>query len=749
MKKTLFLFLLFIISLTLSGQNLKTHTGKVSLTGYPNCTESYTYYLDEYGHEVRHGKYSFSGSHVEELYGVEQGDAQVFTTKSTISVTATYKNGYYDGVFTEKTVETHNYGDVRNNTMVYSVTFKDGSPAGPFSVKFYSNGKLDEQIERTATSFKYNSGDQSISGSYDAKGNASGKWTVKNDFTWGGKREWILNMVNGFAVSVATFKINDNTPIYSTDPQDKAIATSFASGEISFNELISKDYLIFNHYNLINKPGGYSSAFAPLIDMKRLVGSYFNKGAVHWDVGPGDWFKGYICKSTQSNIRDLAFNEFSDKQNNRSNWSEEHWADGWVAFSYPTTRDDLFPGDLDFSVGNNNCIYLLFPSSWYEGDVLPVLEHKRKEMERLEEEARRQALAIAEARKKAEAELALKRWKEKAQSNLSEYLDKMILNDEDRDNMLEAQRLIDKAFMTSKTSDYLHKTHAIIEERWGKNQDVYYQMFGILPVLEYSIIEQNLDSEPYYAIVNILVDRSWNKKKSERDPVAKRVRLSIKSNATVEPIFDSIVTVDLKAARSVAEQGVVAVVSEAEKPSTVEPTTGKVAEPQHNVVNPPTVPEESVENQQVIVPNQQPSPSPSTDGAIYRKGSSLLYTDTNTALARDSFSDQAKWIQYEKGAKQMNIGKYMYIASGVSLALAGAGIAIMSSAENDSTYNIGMYGTIAGLVLTPACAVTGLILSMSGKSKLEAIVKENNQGLATSTFSMGVQPNGIGLAYNF
>ncbi|MBP5719442.1 MAG: hypothetical protein J6W82_00080 [Bacteroidales bacterium] len=97
----------------------------------------------------------------------------------------------------------------------------------------------------------------------------------------------------------------------------------------------------------------------------------------------------------------------------------------------------------------------------------------------------------------------------------------------------------------------------------------------------------------------------------------------------------------------------------------------------------------------------------------------------------------------------MNIGKYMYIASGVSLALAGAGIAIRSSAENDSTYNRGMYGTIAGLVLTPACAVTGLILSMSGKSKLEAIVKENNQGLATSTFSMGVQPNGIGLAYNF
>ena len=97
----------------------------------------------------------------------------------------------------------------------------------------------------------------------------------------------------------------------------------------------------------------------------------------------------------------------------------------------------------------------------------------------------------------------------------------------------------------------------------------------------------------------------------------------------------------------------------------------------------------------------------------------------------------------------MNTGKYLYIAGGVSLAIGGGCLAAMATAKDDSAYTGARIGTVSGLAIAPICAVTGLILRLNGKSKLETVVSTKNNGLASSTISFGAQPNGIGLAYRF
>lgn len=95
----------------------------------------------------------------------------------------------------------------------------------------------------------------------------------------------------------------------------------------------------------------------------------------------------------------------------------------------------------------------------------------------------------------------------------------------------------------------------------------------------------------------------------------------------------------------------------------------------------------------------------------------------------------------------MDTGKTLYFVSAGTLAVGGVGFVLME-VGNDAAYTAGMCTFIAGLVATPLCAITGLILRLSGKSKLETVVKDYNNGLS-STVSFGMQPNGFGIAYNF
>ena len=134
---------------------------------------------------------------------------------------------------------------------------------------------------------------------------------------------------------------------------------------------------------------------------------------------------------------------------------------------------------------------------------------------------------------------------------------------------------------------------------------------------------------------------------------------------------------------------------------------------------------------------------------IIRKGSKLLLADTGAPITATDLGNQDLWDLYSKGSSLMNTGKYLYIAGGVSLAIGGGCLAAMAGAKDDSTYTGGMIGFVAGLAIAPICAVTGLILRLNGKSKLESVVSTKNNGVASSTISFGAQPTGIGLAYSF
>ena len=148
--------------------------------------------------------------------------------------------------------------------------------------------------------------------------------------------------------------------------------------------------------------------------------------------------------------------------------------------------------------------------------------------------------------------------------------------------------------------------------------------------------------------------------------------------------------------------------------------------------------------------NDSETSQPSTTGnTIIRKGSKLLLADTGAPITATDLGNQDLWNLYSKGSSLMNTGKYLYIAGGVSLAITGGCLAAMATTKYDSVYAVAMIGTISGLAIAPICAVTGLILRLNGKSKLETVVSTKNNGLASSTISFGAQPNGIGLAYRF
>ena len=135
-------------------------------------------------------------------------------------------------------------------------------------------------------------------------------------------------------------------------------------------------------------------------------------------------------------------------------------------------------------------------------------------------------------------------------------------------------------------------------------------------------------------------------------------------------------------------------------------------------------------------------------GAVQREGSKLVFADSKLPLSEKDFSQPSTWQDYQKAVSKMNTGKTFYYVSAGALAVAGAGIAVMSATDNNATYTMGMYATVAGIVVAPVCAIAGVVMRLSGKSKLESIVKENNNKI-TSTMSFGIQPNGIGLAFSF
>ena len=566
MRKVLSFFCLTVLVCPLFAQNLKTHTGKVDVRGvleysqFNNCTETYTYYLDKYDHEIRNGSYSLTGSYTETYEGRDQGVFMSVTIKHTLTVTATYKDDKYNGAFKYKETITQNIGEYKTAVAEYLCTFKDGEATIPCYSKKTVDGKITEQCERSSSKFNYQIGRSSVTGQYDSNGRATGKWIINGDW---------YEMLNGYCVSEVSF--NGKNVSYETNSTDKTIAMNFANGTISFDDLIKQDYVICNNYR-----DGYitydEEAFS--------VPSYFNTGGTIKSSGSGDWNDGFIKKSPAdgvlSKIMDLAFTS-SDSR-----------------YIYGNSDDGYHIGELDGVKGaedlpemqaflktniapkNNKWVTInagggalrdiapspsrkniFFPKEWFNDTILkPAIEGK----------ASRDISGSSDM--------------------LEEFLSSLILNEREKKSILDAKRILrretsfngdlsvltmkelrendnaDKIknsvnpcieMLNKKLTDFSYK-RGIGKARlnWGYSPDYHFAfstfeslLFNIEPIIDYNVVETHYDETPKYAYITLLVDKS----DEDQSPAViqtvccwEKDGMRIDANSLIEHILDLAVT---------------------------------------------------------------------------------------------------------------------------------------------------------------------------------------------------------------
>ena len=155
-----FVVLIFFLSVfwNISAQSLHTHTDNYVIQVWPdvyiNCKESYTYYVDEKGNYVRHGKYTLTGTRPAER------DYYIGGLSCKYSYSANYKNGELDGIMTSNLSIKGRYKSMNwNLTESFSGNFKAGEKHGELKYNLidyaedghyenkaiinYKNGKVD------------------------------------------------------------------------------------------------------------------------------------------------------------------------------------------------------------------------------------------------------------------------------------------------------------------------------------------------------------------------------------------------------------------------------------------------------------------------------------------------------------------------------------------------------------------------------------------------------------------------------
>lgn len=218
------------------GQSLKTYTNKNYETGSGEIgTLTYTYYEDEQGNYVKHGKYNVNCSTVAEGWNKYAREYQ----KGKINYTATgnFKNGYLDGLLKITYAATSKSSSANNTTTTtLTLNFKNGMPHGNWKRVSYDNGKsnVEQYFSVNFTngiltgSFVFGS---DIKGQFNQNGEFDGKWIDHN-----AER----NFINGIFISEIIRKdgeVVERTPIDETE-----IATDYANKLIDSVELYEMGY---------------------------------------------------------------------------------------------------------------------------------------------------------------------------------------------------------------------------------------------------------------------------------------------------------------------------------------------------------------------------------------------------------------------------------------------------------------------------------------------------------------------------
>ena len=198
MKRIIISTLLILLTVQVSiGQTLKTYSGL-----YKNGKATYTYYEDENGERVKHGKFTYNKVDKGIGVGVGVGGGMNISYATTISASGNYKNGVKDGTWTYK-----------NKTAGESITFADFS-----AVINYADGRMEGTLNNAGIIFqmrnnritgqvkkikKTRNEDWTLTGQFDEEGFPDGTWT-KNYKSYGNLYEDTEKYVHGLLVAKQT-----------------------------------------------------------------------------------------------------------------------------------------------------------------------------------------------------------------------------------------------------------------------------------------------------------------------------------------------------------------------------------------------------------------------------------------------------------------------------------------------------------------------------------------------------------------
>ncbi len=555
--------LLFAGLISVNAQSVKTHSSVESKFGVPNAKVTYTYYLDENGHEVRHGAYSISGTKSETSYGWEAGARMILKSTRTVNLTANFKHGNLNGNLTYRDVETGS-----ENGKVYDkkelkclFQFDNGEPSGTIEQSYYENGSLKQILKTgfrdghrigTYKSYLPDYSDVDVTGAFDSNGNMTGHWKFKEK---PGERHF--DMQNGYVTSYALYKSGSSKPLATIDSKIKPLAQSYAKGSLSLTDLIERGYITFSHGGLFSDE--------PICQLKTIISNIGIDAKVDFQetryvLGqkvPNLVYKQHYVVENLSpalffNDAKALFRQALEQSNSLTNDISSivniSASDGRFKLTVnPDKSATLFIGDKEYVrkiVGDKFTEDILDHHSpvfsYYDFDipaefVQTWFEEKQRELEEIRIKEEKEALRRAEEKRKQEARAA---WIVSAGEKMDVFTDKLLsVSDRYRNEILSAK--------TGKSGT----APCLDPAEWENLVEGYSleKMLGLLPVLKISPVGKGKDNQ--YADYIVTFDKS--------DPVfsaeTKQVRIYI-SEAETPRIDLSKSFIDMKTVRGPWEE---------------------------------------------------------------------------------------------------------------------------------------------------------------------------------------------------
>ena len=239
MKKTIFLlFTLSMAAVSSMGQTIKTYSGL-----YEDGKATYTYYEDENGERVKHGKFTYNKTQKGVGVGVGAIGGASISYTGTDFASGNYKDGIKDGTWTYKSKVTA--GKIVFGNFSAVINYVNGHMEGTLN---YDGKVYQMKNNRITGQVKKSDKDWTISGQFDEGGFPDGTWT-KNYKSYGNIYVDTEKYVHGLLIDKQTK--NESTgeitryKFKDVDPQEYLAAYDPNKDSTIVGKLICKEKIYF------------------------------------------------------------------------------------------------------------------------------------------------------------------------------------------------------------------------------------------------------------------------------------------------------------------------------------------------------------------------------------------------------------------------------------------------------------------------------------------------------------------------